>query len=268
MTMTLDGTSGLTTPGVVNTAGETIATTLAVTGVSTFAAGTALLPALTTTGDTNTGVWFPAADTVAASTGGTERIRIDSSGKVGIGTASPTAKLSVTEGSSNLDVGLLTTVSTKIEQTTGDLRIRVSSVISDSFLETTRNIIFGTGASYTERMRIDSSGNLLFNSGYGSAATAYGCRAWVNFNGIGTVAIRGSGNVSSITDSGVGTYAINLTTAMPDVNGAIVSGKTNQTSNAANATGAGWDSTSAIGVVVYEAGVKVDASNLYFSAFR
>ena len=80
MTMTLDGTSGLTTPGVVNTAGETIATTLAVTGVSTFAAGTALLPALTTTGDTNTGLWFPAADTVAVSTGGTERIRIDSNG--------------------------------------------------------------------------------------------------------------------------------------------------------------------------------------------
>jgi hypothetical protein len=45
-------------------------------------------------------------------------------------------------------------------------------------------------AAPTEKMRIDSSGNLLFNSGYGSAATAYGCRAWVNFNGTGTVAIR------------------------------------------------------------------------------
>jgi hypothetical protein len=57
-----------------------------------------------------------------------------------------------------------------------------------------------------------------FNSGYGSVATAYGCRAWVNFNGTGTVAIRASGNVSSITDSGVGTYTINFTTAMPDAN--------------------------------------------------
>ena len=62
----------------------------------------------------------------------------------------------------------------------------------------------------------DSSGNLSFNSGYGSVATAYGCRAWVNFNGTGTVAIRASGNVSSITDGGTGTYAVNFTTAMPD----------------------------------------------------
>jgi hypothetical protein len=62
------------------------------------------------------------------------------------------------------------------------------------------------------------SGNMSFNSGYGSAAVAYGCRAWVNFNGTGTVAIRASGNVSSITDVGTGTYTTNLTTAMPDIN--------------------------------------------------
>jgi len=62
------------------------------------------------------------------------------------------------------------------------------------------------------------SGNLSFNSGYGSTAVAYGCRAWVNFNGTGTVAIRGSGNVTSITDNGAGDYTMNFTTAMPDVN--------------------------------------------------
>lgn len=67
----------------------------------------------------------------------------------------------------------------------------------------------------------DSSGNLAFNSGYGSVATAYGCRAWVNFNGTGTVAIRASGNVSSITDGGTGTYTLNFTTAMPDANYAV-----------------------------------------------
>jgi hypothetical protein len=44
------------------------------------------------------------------------------------------------------------------------------------------------------------------------------CRAWVNFNGTGTVAIRGSFNVTSITDNGTGLYTINFTTAMPDVN--------------------------------------------------
>jgi hypothetical protein len=46
----------------------------------------------------------------------------------------------------------------------------------------------------------------------------YACRAWVNFNGTGTVAIRESGNVSSITDNGTGDYTVNFTTAMPDAN--------------------------------------------------
>ena len=43
------------------------------------------------------------------------------------------------------------------------------------------------GANWGTRMTLDSSGNLQFNSGYGSVATAYGCRAWVNFNGTGTI---------------------------------------------------------------------------------
>ena len=47
-------------------------------------------------------------------------------------------------------------------------------------------------------------------------APIYACRAWVNFNGTGTVYIRASGNVSSITDNGVGDYTVNFTTAMPD----------------------------------------------------
>lgn len=70
----------------------------------------------------------------------------------------------------------------------------------------------------TEAMRIDASSNLRFNSGYGSAATAYGVRAWVNFDGIGTVAIRESGNVSSITDVATGKFRVNFSTNMPDVN--------------------------------------------------
>ena len=60
------------------------------------------------------------------------------------------------------------------------------------------------------------------------AAPVFACRAWVNFNGTGTVAIRGSGNVSSITDNGVGDYTINFNTALPDGNYAFsgVAGKT------------------------------------------
>jgi hypothetical protein len=53
-------------------------------------------------------------------------------------------------------------------------------------------------------------------------APIYPCRAWVNFNGTGTVAIRASGNVTSITDNGNGNYAVNFTTAMPDANYAVV----------------------------------------------
>jgi hypothetical protein len=48
------------------------------------------------------------------------------------------------------------------------------------------------------------------------------CRAWVTFNGTGTVAIRASFNVSSITDNGTGNYTVNFTTAMPDTNYSIV----------------------------------------------
>lgn len=72
------------------------------------------------------------------------------------------------------------------------------------------NAISGTTGSF--------SGDLSFNSGYGSAAVAYGCRAWVNFNGTSTVAIRASGNVTSITDNGTGDYTVNFTNAMPDIN--------------------------------------------------
>jgi hypothetical protein len=76
---------------------------------------------------------------------------------------------------------------------------------------TAGSLAFGTATE-------DASGNLAFNSGYGSSAVAYGCRAWVNFNGTGTVAIRASGNVSSITDNGTGNYTVNFTTAMVDAN--------------------------------------------------
>jgi hypothetical protein len=66
-------------------------TALSATGVATFSAGTAALPAITTTGDTNTGIYFPAADTIAFTEGGAEAMRIDSSGNVLIGTTTSPA---------------------------------------------------------------------------------------------------------------------------------------------------------------------------------
>jgi hypothetical protein len=53
------------------------------------------------------------------------------------------------------------------------------------------------------------------------SAPIYAARAWVNFNGTGTVAIRASGNVSSITDNGTGQYTVNFATAMADANYAV-----------------------------------------------
>lgn len=61
------------------------------------------------------------------------------------------------------------------------------------------------------------------------AAPVFAARAWVNFNGSGTVAIRASGNVSSVTDNGVGDYTINFTTALPDANYAVVAACTSHT---------------------------------------
>ena len=63
---------------------------------------------------------------------------------------------------------------------------------------------------------VDSQSLTLFNAS--GSAPVYACRAWVNFNGTGTVAIRASGNVSSITDNGTGDYTVNFATAMPDAN--------------------------------------------------
>jgi hypothetical protein len=58
------------------------------------------------------------------------------------------------------------------------------------------------------------------------SAPKYACRAWVNFNGTGTVAIRASGNVSSITDNGTGDYTINFSTALPDSNYSVATSGT------------------------------------------
>lgn len=63
------------------------------------------------------------------------------------------------------------------------------------------------------------------------SAPSYSARAWVNFNGTGTVAIRASGNVSSITDNGVGDYTVNFTSAMPDSDYAVAGTLASNSSN-------------------------------------
>ena len=206
-------------------------------------------------------------------TGGTGVVNIgsgqvykDASGNVGIGTVSPTrrlvaqqtavgevARLVTTAGGAGATIG---TVSLGFDVFGGQTNPFASIEVGEdetspagtyksrmSFY--TRNL--DSDSAPAEQARITSTGLLQFNSGYGSVATAYGCRAWVNFNGTGTVAIRGSGNVSSITDRGTGEYRVNFTNAMPDGNYACVFGiNTGNTTNPTNAgfNGSGLQTTS------------------------
>jgi hypothetical protein len=209
--------------------------------------GSAATPAIRGT-DANTGIFFPAADTIAFSEGGVESMRIDSDGDVGIGTTSPAYRLDVvnssgtsyaqvkgansgttitTPGNGGATVFLMNTNSTAntfnaiYGVDAGENVTSGVAFINNSDANNEGTMAFMTrpsGGSITEQMRITSGGLLQFNSGYGSVATAFGCRAWVNFNGTGTVSIRASGNVSSITDNGTGDYTVNFTTALTDAN--------------------------------------------------
>jgi hypothetical protein len=99
-----------------------------------------------------------------------------------------------------------------------------------------------------------------------SAGTTIGtfCRAWVNFNGTGTVAIRASFNVTSITDNGTGNYTVNFTTALPDANFVAVCGDGNSgTLGTIQYTGCIAKTTSSAQVVS-----TVDVSLIDFAFFR
>ena len=108
-----------------------------------------------------------------------------------------------------------------------------------------------------------------FNSGYGSVATAYGCRAWVNFNGTGTVAIRDSGNVTSITDNGTGLYTINFTNAMPDADYCMASSGSNATSTSSRFVGGYTYNTGSTAIFTQgDAGTASDAVIVNAAFFR
>jgi len=217
------------------------------TGVLAVTSGTAALPGITFTGDTNTGLFSPGADQVAISTGGTSRLSIDASGnlavdtntlyvdavndRVAIGTTSPLAALHIASNSNEkLIIQSINNSANEQQQISFYNAAVLNASISAGKDGANASIGLAFHVGGAERMGLDSSGNLKFNSGYGSAATAYGCRAWVNFNGTGTVAIRASGNVSSITDNGTGDYTVNFTTALVDANYAVtgLGGKTSE----------------------------------------
>jgi hypothetical protein len=178
-------------------------------------------------------------------TGGTDVVNIgsgqlykDASGNVGIGTSSPATYGVITASQSNASSDTVFAlrnsaggVGGAVQGTrinfygdggypasvpTGSIQVRSNDGGGNG--HSSMRFYTHNGTTITERMRLDTSGNLQFNSGYGSVATAYGCRAWVNFNGTGTPAIRASGNVSSITDNGTGDYTVNFSTSLVDNN--------------------------------------------------
>jgi len=113
--------------------------------------GSAATPAIRGT-DANTGIFFPAADTIAFSEGGAEAMRIDSSGNVGIGTGAPSAKL-------NVSTGVAGTLAIFTDAINTDFHIKTASLIATIGPNAgSTNLAFQT--SGTERARIDSSGNV------------------------------------------------------------------------------------------------------------
>ena len=163
----MNGTVGATTPA------SGAFTTLSATGVTTVQAGTAALPAITTTGDTNTGIFFPAADTIAFTEGGAEAMRITSAGDVGIGTSSPTTKVQITRTAlsgflsrTSATLTLEDTAGTELyfaSNTAGYGQLRFGDTDSNfrgafTYDHSVDSMYFVTAGS--ERMRIDSSGNV------------------------------------------------------------------------------------------------------------
>lgn len=147
--------------------------------------------------------------------------------KVGIGTSSPSNPLDVVSdsgaaamtmrGRSSDNISTFRFTSNDAATTYGQIQSRSNGM----WVNAVANIPLQFFTNDTERGRFDTSGNLQFNSGYGSVAVAYGCRAWISFNG-SSGAINGSGNISSVSNNATGDWTINFSTSMPDGNYSIV----------------------------------------------
>jgi hypothetical protein len=147
--------------------------------------GSAATPAIRGS-DTNTGIFFPAADTIAFAEGGVESMRLDSAGNVGIGTSSPSRKLHLSASGADCGIRIDNTVSGRPTLLLYDNSQNLELInSSDTGYFAYRN---GTGAG-SERMRIDSSGNLLVGT-TGVVAGVSGAGKGVELNEAGYIATK------------------------------------------------------------------------------
>ena len=148
---------------VVQPGQGTVGTTQMADGVTiNFNDGSAAAPSITNTGDTNTGIFFPAADTIAFSEGGVESMRIDASGNVGIGTSSPANKLTVVStGDRPLLAQSGTDTPAVFKSTVSNSYIQIGNSTHDSYIGAV-----GANQAFTvngaERMRITANGGVAF----------------------------------------------------------------------------------------------------------
>lgn len=134
----------------INTASPAVA--LDVVGAASISGDLTIADKIVHSGDTNTSIRFPAADTVTVETGGAERLRVDSSGNVGIGAASAGARLQVTSATSN-SVRLFNSAGN------GSILDFVDQSWQAQIEGNAGSLLFKTGGT-SERMRVDNSGNV------------------------------------------------------------------------------------------------------------
>jgi len=209
-----------------------------------------------------TGVRVPSANTLAFHTAGTEDMRITSNGWIGVGTTTPANTFTV-KGTGIVAERDIDT--DRLIATYNDINIFANATGGTN--HNTFTIRQSNNTTSNNRLRITGTGLLQFDSGYGDIATAYGCRAWVNFNGTGTPAIRSSGNVSSITDNGTGDYNINFANAMPNVDYTFIGNTEGIGMCVAAEDPQLYSSTTTIRMTIYRGGY-FDRSYVYAAIFR
>ena len=209
-----------------------------------------------------------ALQTTTAGGTATTAMTIDTSQNVGVG-GTPAASLSIFKTSTALS-GTGNSYGVYLYPTSSG-QCWLDAITSSSGNTSMGLRSYNNGTYYTANL--DNSGNFQFNSGYGSTATAYGCRSWVNFNGTGTVAIRASGNVSSITDNGTGQYTVNFASSLVDASYAVSAttciegGEQDMRSAAVNLNGSQNASACAIKTMV-SGTTNTDRTQIYVAFFR